>query len=103
MAQSLGVELWSVPLGSRQRPMDVQLDRVMVPPRVNSSESLAVRVVVSSQQATPAHLLLFRDQTLIGEREIELRPGKQHRSSQIFWKIRVSTGMKPWSMLSAIR
>jgi hypothetical protein len=45
VAQSLGVELWSVPLGSRQRPMDVQLDRVMVPERANTSEPLAVRVV----------------------------------------------------------
>ena len=81
VAQSLGVELWSVPLGSRLRPMDVQLDRVMVPPRVNTNEALAIRVVVSSQQATPAHLLLFRDQTLIGEREIELRPGK---TAQVF-------------------
>src|ERR671923_2692878 len=76
VAQSLGVEVWSVPLGSRQRPMDVQLDRVIAPSRVNNGESLAIRVVVSSQQATPAHLLLFRDQTLIGERELELRPGK---------------------------
>jgi uncharacterized membrane protein len=81
VAQSLGVEIWSVPLGSNQRPMDVQLDRIMVPPRVNVSEPLDVRVVVSSQQATPAQLLLFRDQTLIGEREIELRPGK---NAQIF-------------------
>ena len=90
VAQSLGVELWSVPLGSRQRPMDVQLDRVMVPPRVNTSESLAVRVVVSSQQATPAHLLLFRDQTLIGEREIELRPGK---TAQVFSDILEDPGL----------
>jgi uncharacterized membrane protein len=81
VAQSLGVELWSVPLGSRQRPMDVQLDRVIAPSRVNTGESLAIRVVVSSQQATPAHLLLFRDQTLIGERELELRPGK---TAQVF-------------------
>jgi Mg-chelatase subunit ChlD len=81
VAQSLGVEMWSVPLGANQRPMDVQLDRVIVSPRVNISESLDVRVVVSSQQATPAHLLLFRDQTLIGEREIELRPGK---NAQVF-------------------
>src|SRR5262245_23251340 len=90
VAQSLGVEMWSVPLGSRQRPMDVQLDRVMVPPRVNNGESLAVRVVVSTQQATPAHLLLFRDQTLIGEREIELRPGK---TAQVFTDILEDPGL----------
>jgi uncharacterized membrane protein/Mg-chelatase subunit ChlD len=76
VAKSLGVEIWSVPLGTNQRLMDVQVDRVMVPARVNVSEPLDVRVVVSSQQATPAHLLLFRDQALIGERELELRPGK---------------------------
>jgi uncharacterized membrane protein len=76
VAQSLGVEVWSVPLGSHQRPMDVQLDRILVPARVNVSEPLDVRVVVSSQQATPAQLILFRDQALIGERDIELRPGK---------------------------
>jgi uncharacterized membrane protein/Mg-chelatase subunit ChlD len=76
VAQSLGVEIWSVPLGTNQRPMDVQLDRIMVLPRVNISEPIDVRVVISSQQATPAHLLLFRGQTLIGEREIELHPGK---------------------------
>jgi uncharacterized membrane protein len=76
VAQSLGVEVWSVPLGSHQRPMDVQLDRVMVPARVNVGEPLDVRVVVSSQQATAAQLILFRDQALIGERDIELRPGK---------------------------
>ena len=90
VAQSLGVELWSVALGSRQRPLDVQLDRIMVPPRVNTSESLPVRVVVSSQQATPAHLLLFRDQTLIGEREIELRPGK---TAQVFTDILEDAGL----------
>jgi uncharacterized membrane protein/Mg-chelatase subunit ChlD len=76
VAKSLDVELWSVPLGSPQRPLDVQLDRIMVPARVNVGEPLDVRVVISSQQATPAHLLLFRDQTLIGERDIELRAGK---------------------------
>jgi Ca-activated chloride channel homolog len=81
VAKSLGVEMWSVPLGSTQRPLDVQADRIMVPARVNVSEPLDVRVVVSSQQAAPAQLLLFRDQTLIGEREIELRPGK---NSQVF-------------------
>jgi hypothetical protein len=90
VAQSLGVELWSVPLGSRQPPMDVQVDRVMVPPRVNSSESLPVRVVVSSQQPTLAQLLLFRDQTLIGEREIELRPGK---TAQVFSDILEDPGL----------
>jgi len=76
VAQSLGVEVWSVPVGSASRPRDVQLDRVMLPARVNSGESFDVRVVVSAQQATSGHLLLFRDQTSIGEREIELRPGK---------------------------
>jgi Mg-chelatase subunit ChlD len=81
VAQSLGVEMWSVPLGAKQRPTDVQLDRVIVSPRVNVSEPLDIRVVVGSQQATLAHLLLFRDQTLIGEREIELHPGK---NAQVF-------------------
>jgi Mg-chelatase subunit ChlD/uncharacterized membrane protein len=90
VAQSLGVQLWSVPLGSRQRPMDVQLDRVIAPPRSNTSEPLAVRVVVSSQRATPAHLLLFRDQTLIGEREIELQPGK---TAQVFSDILEESGL----------
>jgi uncharacterized membrane protein/Mg-chelatase subunit ChlD len=90
VAQSLGVEVWSVPLGVNQRPMDVQLDRVMVSPRVNIGESLDVRVVVSSQQATPAHLLLFRDQTLIGEREIELHPGK---TAQVFSDILEEPGL----------
>jgi len=81
VAQSLGVEVWSVPLGANQRPSDVQLDRIIVSPRVNVGESLDIRVVVSSQQATPAHLLLFRDQALIGEREIGLHPGK---NAQVF-------------------
>jgi uncharacterized membrane protein/Mg-chelatase subunit ChlD len=90
VAQSLGVELWSVPLGSRQRPLDVQLDRVMAPPRVNTSESLAIRVIVSSHQATPAHLLLYRDQTLIGERDIELRPGK---TAQVFSDVLEDPGL----------
>jgi uncharacterized membrane protein len=90
VAQSLGVELWSAPLGSRQRPLDVQVDRLMVPPRVNISESLPVRVVISSQQATPAHLSLFRDQTLIGEREIELPPGK---TAQVFSDILEEPGL----------
>jgi Ca-activated chloride channel family protein len=76
VAKSLDVEMWSVPLGSQQRPMDVQVDRIMVPARVNVSEPLDLRVVVSSQQATPAHILVYRDQTLIAEREIELRAGK---------------------------
>jgi uncharacterized membrane protein len=90
VARLLGVELWSVPLGSRQRPLDAQVDRVMVPPRVNSGESLAVRVVVSSQQATPAHLLLFRDQTLVGEREIELGVGK---TAQVFSDVLEDPGL----------
>ena len=90
VAQSLGVEMWSVPLGGNQRPTDVQLDRIIVSPRVNISESLDVRVVVSSQQTTPAHLLLFRDQTLIGEREIELRPGK---NAQVFSDILEDPGL----------
>ncbi len=94
VAQSLGVEMWSVPLGSNQRPMDVQLDRVMVSLRVNISEALDVRVVVSSQQATPAQLLLFRDQTLIGERQIELRPGKNAQSFSISWKIQGYIAMR---------
>lgn len=76
VAQSLGIEVWSIPVGSHARPHDAQLDRVMVPPRVNIGEPLDVRVVVSSQQPTNGHLLLFRDQTSIGEREVELHPGK---------------------------
>jgi uncharacterized membrane protein/Mg-chelatase subunit ChlD len=76
VAQSLGVEIWSVPLGGSQRPRDVQLDRIMVPARLNVNEPADVRVVVSSQQAASGQLLLFRDQALLGEREVELRPGK---------------------------
>jgi hypothetical protein len=56
--------------------MYVQLDRVMAPARVNVGEPHEVRVIVSSQQAASAHLLLFQDQTLMGEREVELRPGQ---------------------------
>jgi Mg-chelatase subunit ChlD len=76
VAQSLGVEVWSVPIGNNQRPMDVQLDRVIVPARVNASESFDVRVVASSPQATSGQLLLFRDQALMSQREVNLRPGK---------------------------
>ncbi|MBI3325337.1 MAG: VWA domain-containing protein [Nitrospinae bacterium] len=76
VAQSLGVEVWSVPIGTNSRATDVQLDRVMIPSRVSMGEPLEVRVVASAQQATPAHLLLFRDQHLLAEREVELRPGK---------------------------
>jgi Ca-activated chloride channel homolog len=76
VAQSLGIEVWSVPIRSMQRPMDVQLDRVMAPARVDVSEPHEVRVVVSGQQAASAHLLLFCDQTLMGERKVKLRPGK---------------------------
>lgn len=76
VAQALGVEVWSVPIGSYSHPLDVQLDRIMVPGRLNIGESLEVRVVVSTPQATSAHLLLFRDQTLLAEREVELQPGK---------------------------
>jgi Ca-activated chloride channel family protein len=76
VAQSLGVEVWSVPIGGDQRPLDVQVDRVMVPERVNVSEPFEVRVVLSSQQAVSGQLLVFRDQTLMGERQIELRRGK---------------------------
>jgi uncharacterized membrane protein/Mg-chelatase subunit ChlD len=90
VAQSLGVEMWGVPVGNKQRPMDVQLDRIMAPPRMSTSEPLDVRVVVSSQQATLAHLLLFRNQTLIGEREIELRPGK---NAQVFSDILEDPGL----------
>ena len=68
--------MWSVPIGTVSRPLDVQVDRVMVPNHVSLGEPLEVRIVVSSQQATPAQLLLFRDQTSVGEREVELRPGK---------------------------
>ncbi|HSF32374.1 MAG TPA: VWA domain-containing protein [Candidatus Tectomicrobia bacterium] len=90
VAQSLGVEMWSVPVGNNQRPMDVKLDRILVPPRMNISEPFDVRVVVSSQQATVAHLLLYRDQTLIGERDIELRPGK---NAQVFSDILEDPGL----------
>jgi len=76
VAQSLGVELWSVPIGSNQRPLDVQLDRLMVPGRANISEPMEVRVVVSTQQGTTAQVLLFRDQSLLDERTVELHPGK---------------------------
>jgi uncharacterized membrane protein/Mg-chelatase subunit ChlD len=76
VARSLGIELWSVPLGGQQRPMDVQLERVMAPARVNANEPSDVRVVVSSRQVTPGQILLFRDQALLGERQVELHPGK---------------------------
>lgn len=76
VAQSLGIEVWSVPFGGNQRPLDVQLDRIMVPARVNLNEPVDVRVIVSTQQATSGQLLLFRDQALLGERELELHPGK---------------------------
>jgi Ca-activated chloride channel homolog len=76
VAQSLGIEVWSVPIGSNERPMDVRLDRVMVPPRANTGESFDVRAIVSSPQATSGQLLLFRDQALMNEREVKLKPGK---------------------------
>jgi len=76
VAQSLGIEVWSLPVGGHQHPLDVQLDRIVGPGRLNINEPLDVRVVVSSPQAAPGQLLLFRDQTLLGEREIELHPGK---------------------------
>lgn len=76
VAQSLGVEVWSVPIGTANRPLDVRVERVLVPNHVSVGEALEVRIVVSSPQATPAQLLLFRNQTAVGEREVALQRGK---------------------------
>jgi hypothetical protein len=76
MAQSLGVQIFSLPLGRPAHEPEVRVDKLIVPAQVKGGTPYRVEAVVASTIETPASLELFRDGTLVDRREVTLQPGK---------------------------
>jgi len=51
------------------------IDKLVIPEEVKENETFEAKVVVNSQNATPARLLLYQNDALIATSEVDLRPG----------------------------
>lgn len=76
IARSLGVQIFSLPLGRPAHEPEVRVDKLMVPAQVKGGTPYRVEAVVFSTIETPASLELFRDGALVDRLEVTLRPGK---------------------------
>ena len=76
IARSLGVQIFSLPLGRPAQEPEVRVDKLIVPAQVKGGTPYRVEAVVFSTIETPASLELFRDGALVDRLEVTLRPGK---------------------------
>lgn len=74
-AASAGIQIDYLPL-SRRQGAEVLVERVQAPPRAAQDEAFEVQVIVRPFQDTTATVRLFRDGTLVAERDTKLEAGK---------------------------
>lgn len=74
-AASAGIQVDYLPL-SRRQGAEVLVERVQAPPRAAQDEAFDVQVIVRPFQDTTATVRLFRDGTLVAERDAKLEAGK---------------------------
>lgn len=74
-AVPLGVTIDIYPMGA-QRGQDVSVQRIGVPSLVKSGSSFDAKVFATADQPEEATLRLFINDQLIGEEDVQLKPGK---------------------------
>src|SRR6059036_1847052 len=74
-ARPLGVTVDVVPLGV-ERGNDVSVQKLVVPNRVKRGQAFEAKIFVQSDKAQTATVRLYRNEQALGERKVELTPGK---------------------------
>jgi len=74
-AKPLGVTVDVVPLGV-ERPNDVSVQKLQVPPTLKKGQSFEVKIFVQADQPTPATVRLYRNEQFLGEQKVQLSAGK---------------------------
>src|SRR6266540_3070930 len=74
-ARPLGVTVDVVPLGV-ERGNDVSVQKLVVPNRVKRGQAFEAKIFVQADQAQTAIVRLYRNEQPLGERKVELTPGK---------------------------
>lgn len=82
IAQSLGAELFALPLGQASGAPEVRMEKLVAPAQVKAGAPYQVEVMVASNTATPASLELFRGGAFVGRQEVALQPGKNRLQFQ---------------------
>ena len=75
VARSLGVEIYAVPLETSSPEKEVYVQGITVPSEVRVNEPFEVQAVVHSTRSARAHLVIMRNDVVLHESEIELKPG----------------------------
>ncbi|MGQ0749422.1 MAG: VWA domain-containing protein [Betaproteobacteria bacterium] len=75
MARSLGVELHAVPLEISSPEREVYLQGVTLPTEVRVHEPFEVQTVVHSTGSARAHLVVMRNDSIVHQSEVDLKPG----------------------------
>jgi len=76
VARDNGVELYTVPMGSRAGP-EVVLASLEAPNQASLGETVDIRFVLDSNVATPAQVSLIRNGEFVDKVPINIRPGKE--------------------------
>ena len=74
-ARSLGVEIHAVPLGAAASEREVYVHGMTVPSEVRVHEPFEVQTVVHSTGAARAHLSVMRNDAVMHQSEVDLKPG----------------------------
>jgi len=82
IAQSLGAELFALPLEQASGAPEVRMEKLVAPAQVKAGAPYQVEVMVASNTATPASLELFRGGAFVGRQEVALQPGKNRLQFQ---------------------
>lgn len=75
VARSLGVELHAVALETSSPEKEVYVQGMTLPSEVRVHEPFEVQAVVHSTGAARAHLIVMRNDAVLHESEVELKPG----------------------------
>lgn len=75
MARSLGVEVHAVPLEISSPQREVYIEGMTLPSEVRVHEPFEVQTVVHSTGPARAHLVVMRNDVVLHESEVDLKPG----------------------------
>ncbi|HET9662708.1 MAG TPA: VWA domain-containing protein [Burkholderiales bacterium] len=75
VARSLGVEIHAVPLETSSPEKEIYVHGMTVPSEVRVHEPFEVQTVVHSTGHARAHLVIMRNDVLLHESEVDLKPG----------------------------
>ncbi|HEX6002495.1 MAG TPA: VWA domain-containing protein, partial [Burkholderiales bacterium] len=75
VARSLGVEIHAVPLEMPSAAKEVYLQGMTLPSEVRVHEPFELQTVVYSTGSARAHLVLMRNEAIVHQSEVDLKPG----------------------------